>query len=58
MGFYKLDPLNYYTAPGLSWDALLKHIKIDLEFFTDMAMHLFMEKKNAWWNKHGVKKTR
>ena len=21
---YKLDPANYYTSPGLSWDALLK----------------------------------
>ena len=24
MDAYKLDPLHYYTAPGLSWDALLK----------------------------------
>lgn len=24
MGSFKLDPLHYYTAPGLSWDALLK----------------------------------
>ena len=23
MNAYKLDPLNYYTAPGLSWNALL-----------------------------------
>ena len=22
---YKLDPAPYYTSPGLSWDALLKH---------------------------------
>ena len=41
---YKLDPLHYYTAPGLSWDALLKHTKIDLELLTDMDMHLFIEK--------------
>ena len=44
MGSYKLDPLHYYTAPGLSWDALLKHTKIDLELLTDMDMHLFIEK--------------
>ena len=41
---YKLDPLHYYTAPGLSWDALLKHTQIDLELLTDMDMHLFIEK--------------
>ena len=29
MDAYKLDPLHYYTAPDLSWDALLKHTKID-----------------------------
>ena len=29
MNTYKLDPLHYYTAPGLSWDALLKYTKID-----------------------------
>ena len=44
MEAYKLDPLHYYTAPGLSWDALLKYTKIDLEFLTDMDMHLFIEK--------------
>ena len=48
MDSYKLDPLHYYTAPGLSWDALLKHTKIDLELLTDMDMHLFIEK-----NTHG-----
>ena len=25
MNAYKLDPLHYYTTPGLSWDALLKY---------------------------------
>ena len=44
MGFYKLDPLHYYTAPGLSWDALLKHTKIDPELLTNMNMHLLIEK--------------
>ena len=29
MNTYKLDPLHYYTAPGLLWDALLKYTKID-----------------------------
>ena len=44
MDSYKLDPLHYYTAPGLSWDALLKHTITDLELLTDMDMHLFIEK--------------
>ena len=44
MDSYKLDPLHYYTAPGLTWDALLKHTKIDLELLTDKGMHLFIEK--------------
>ena len=30
MDAYKLDHLHYYTAPDLSWDALVKHTKIDL----------------------------
>ena len=41
---YKLDPLHYYTAPGLSWDALLKCTKIDLELLKDIDMHMFIEK--------------
>ena len=44
MGAYKLDPLRYYTVPGLSWDALLKLTKIDLELLTDIDMHIFIEK--------------
>ena len=32
MDAYKLDSLHYYTAPGLSWDALLKHKKIDFVY--------------------------
>ena len=41
---YKLDPLNYYTAPGLSWDSLLKYTAIELELLTDYDQHLFIEK--------------
>ena len=35
MAAYKLDPLHYHTAPGLSWDALLKYTGIELELLTD-----------------------
>ena len=41
---YKLDPANYYTSPGLSWDALLKKTNVNLEFLTDYDMHLMIEK--------------
>ena len=44
MGSYKLDPLHYYTTPGLSWDALLKYTNINLELLTDIDMRMFIEK--------------
>lgn len=31
---YDLDPAHYYTAPGLSWDAMLKQTKVELELMT------------------------
>ncbi|XP_021001758.2 uncharacterized protein [Parasteatoda tepidariorum] len=41
---YNLDPCWYYTAPALSWDAMLFHSKITLELITDYDMILFIEK--------------
>ena len=41
---YSLDPAWYYTSPGLSWDALLKHSKIKLELLTDPNVLLLFEK--------------
>ena len=40
----KLDPANYYTSPGLSWDALLKKTNVNLELLTDYDMHLLVER--------------
>ena len=40
---YDLDPAWYYTAPGLSWDALLKITSAKLELFTDIDMLLMIE---------------
>jgi hypothetical protein len=45
---YSLDPNYYYTAPGLSWDAMLKHCKENdkdfcLELITDPDMYLMFE---------------
>jgi len=44
MKTYGLDPAHYFTSPGLSWDALLKHTKIELELMKDPDMLLFIEK--------------
>ena len=41
---YSLDPAWYYTSPGLSWDALLKHSGVKLELLTDPDMLLLFEK--------------
>lgn len=41
---YQLDPCHYYTAPGLSWDAMLKITKINLELLTDIDMYNFFKK--------------
>ena len=41
---YSLDPAWYYTSPGLSWDALLKHLEVKLELLTDPDKLLLFEK--------------
>ena len=43
IGNYGLDPLWYYTAPGLAWDAALKISDIKLELLTDPDMYLMVE---------------
>jgi hypothetical protein len=50
---YKLDVCYYYTSPGLSWDAFLKHTteeykkddkKFSIELINDMDIYLLFEK--------------
>ena len=41
---YNLDPVHYYTAPGLAWDAALKVTDVGLELLSDMDMLLIVEK--------------
>ena len=41
---YELDPVYYYTAPGLAWDACLKMTDIELELLSDPNMLLMFEK--------------
>ena len=41
---YGLDPTWYYTSPGLSWDAMLKCTKIELELLSDHDVLVFIKK--------------
>lgn len=41
---YGLDPAHYYTTPGLTWDAMLKYTKIQLELLTDIDQVMFIER--------------
>ena len=38
------DPAHYYTTPGLTWNAMLKYTKVELELLTDIDMLLFVER--------------
>ena len=41
---YELDPANYYTSPGLAWEACLKTTGIRLELLQDVDMLLMFER--------------
>ncbi|XP_033223722.1 uncharacterized protein LOC117177247 [Belonocnema kinseyi] len=41
--FYGLDPANYYTAPGYTWDTILKYTGVRLELLPDVDMLLIVE---------------
>ncbi len=41
---FELDPLHYFTLPGLSWDAAMKLSGIKLEYLKDVSMYQFCER--------------
>ncbi|XP_070529938.1 uncharacterized protein [Cardiocondyla obscurior] len=41
---YKLDPAYYYTLPGFTWDAMLKHTGVKFKLLTDIDMVMFIER--------------
>jgi DNA polymerase type B, organellar and viral len=43
MSYYKLDPAHYYTTPGLTFQACLKHTGVTLELYSDIDMLLLTE---------------
>ena len=42
--YYGLDSCYYFSSPGLSWDAMLKMTKIELELISNFDESLFIEK--------------
>ena len=43
--FYKLDHCDYFSSPGLKWDAMLKMTAVKLKKIIDIDMYLFIEKE-------------
>ena len=41
---YKLDPIHYYTSPGLAWDACLKETGQKLQLLHDYDMLMMFER--------------
>ncbi|CAH1106760.1 unnamed protein product [Psylliodes chrysocephalus] len=41
---YNLEPAKYFTLPGFTFDAMLKHTNQEIELLTDIDMFLFVEK--------------
>ena len=44
MQVYSLDPAQFYSAPNLSWDAMLITTGVKLELLQDIVQLLFFEK--------------
>jgi len=40
---YSLDPAHFFTTPGLSWEAMLKCTKIELDLLTDIDQYKFIQ---------------
>ena len=41
--YYGLDPCHYLSAPGLSWDVMLKMTKLELEKISGPDKYMFFE---------------
>lgn len=44
LNLYGLEPSYYYSMPGLTFDAMLKYTKVEIELLTDIDQLLFIEK--------------
>ena len=43
--YYKLDPCHYFSAPGLSWDAMLKMTGVKLEKYLTLTSICLLKKE-------------
>ena len=43
--YYELEPCHYFTAPGLSWDAMLKMSGVKLEKISDIEQYLLKKEQ-------------
>ena len=41
---YKLDPVNFFSAPELTWREAFEKTKVKLDLFTDIDLVLMVEK--------------
>ena len=53
---YALDPCQYFSSPGLSWEAMLKKTDVKLEKKSDIDKYLFIEKGLRGWISYIVKR--
>ena len=44
LDYYRLDSCHYFSSLGLSWAAMIKMTKIELDLVSDTDMQLFIEK--------------
>ena len=47
--YYGLDPCHYFSAPVLSWDAMLKMTKVELEKISDWSRQI-----HVFWTRNEV----
>ena len=43
--YYELDPCHYFSAPGLSWDAMLKMTGVKLEKYLTLTSICLLKKE-------------
>ena len=51
LGIFELDPVKFFSAPGLVWQTALKKTKVKLDLLTDINRLLMVEKvirKRTW----------
>ena len=44
LDYYRLALCHYFSSTGLSWDAMLKMTRIELDLISNTDIHLFIEK--------------